>query len=470
MDAVSLDPADLGLLAPIWAGTPAASATGDAALVRALLEVELAWIAAQVDVGLASEAELRTATSVARGWSPDLAALAARGADGANVLIPLLKDFRARLGEANGGPVAALHRGATSQDIIDTALVLLAREAGERTLAELRAAADALAELAERHRDDVCIARSLTQHALPITIGHRVARWMLALDDAADGLAADLASLPLQWGGAAGTLASLVDSFRSRGAADAEGATAALVAGLAGRLGLAAPPTAWHTRRAPVTRIAAALAEAIAACGKLASDVLVLARPEIAELAEPQAPGKGGSSAMPHKRNPVLSVLIKEAALEAPGHLSALFLAAGQAVDERPDGAWHAEWQALRSLLRLAGGAAANTRELARGLQVFPARSLEVAGLFGDVVLSERLAARLGPALPGGKARLEELVAASLDGGAPLRAALRAALSPEALSDTDLDSLLDPAQYLGLASTEVDALVALHRSRKDPSA
>jgi 3-carboxy-cis,cis-muconate cycloisomerase len=462
--------AELGLLSPGWASSGATILTGDAALTRALLVIEREWIAAQVDAGLATDADTQSAAAVIDEWEPDLAQLAARGADGANVLIPLLADFRARLMAASGGPVAALHRGATSQDVIDTALVLVTRAAGEDALTDLRAASEALAGLAERHRGDVCIARSLTQHALPITIGHRVARWMVALDDAAEALEGALASLPLQWGGAVGTLASLTDTLRSRGDADPEGTARALVTELARRLGLAVPPTAWHTRRSPLTRAAAALAETIAACGKLASDVLILARPEIAELAEPHAPGKGTSSAMPHKRNPVLSVLIKEAALEAPGHLSTLFLAAGQAVDERPDGAWHAEWQALRSLLRLAAGAAAKTRELAEGLRVFPQRSLEVAALFGDAILSERLAARLGQQLPGGKARLEELVAASLDGGTPLRPALRAELPAESLSDEALDELLDPSGYLGLAPTEVDALVALHHARKDTTA
>lgn len=460
--AVTNAAADLGLLSPAWAGTPVAAATGDAALVQALLDVETAWVQVQADAGLATREEAEAARRAADSADYDLASLAARTPDGANVLIPLLKDYRARVtAHAPDAPVLAVHRGATSQDIIDTAMMVLAARAGVTILSHLSVATEALATLAERHRDDVCMARSLTQHALPITVGHRLARWLLALDDAAHGLREQLAALPVQWGGAAGTLASLVDTLGSeRPARD-------LVAALATRLGLVAPITAWHTHRAPITQLAAALAQVVAAGGKIAGDVLLLARPEIAELAEPQAPGRGGSSAMPHKRNPVLSVEIKAAALEAPGHVGTLFLAAGQAQEERPDGAWHTEWAALRSLLRLAGGTASKVATLCTGLQVFPERSREVAALFGDVVLSERIAARVGPLLPGGTARVQELVGQSLDQRLPLGELLRAELPTATVSDADLAALLDPANYLGLAPSDVDAVVHRYRSRKD---
>jgi len=339
-------------------------------------------------------------------------------------------------------------------------------------LEDLAAAADALAALASAHRADVGIARSLTQHALPITLGHRFARWLAAVDAARTQLEQQLELAPVQFGGAAGTLASLVDALRRAGDADPERSAVALRAELARRLELADAPggNAWHTRRAPLTRIAAALAEAVAAAGKIAADVLILARPEVGELAEPHEAGRGGSSAMPHKRNPVLSVEIKDAALAAPAQLATLFLAAGQAVDERPDGAWHAEWQALRTLLRLTGGASARLRTLAEGLQVFPERSREVAGLFGDLVVSERLSATLAPEL-GGKAAVQELVNRSLDSGTPLRAllldALVAAGRPADEAEARLDELLDPANYLGVAGTEVDAVLARHAALTD---
>lgn len=472
MSATASDPADRGLLSPAWAGLDVAALTGDAALIQALLDVESAWVGVQADASLASADDASAAAGAAEAAAYDEAELARRTPDGANVLIPLLKDYRGRVAELAGSPVAAVHRGATSQDIIDTALVLLLRRAGEGVLTDLSAAAEALAVAAQRHRDDVCIARSLTQHALPITIGHRFARWLVAVDAAREAVELQLRQLPLQWGGAVGTLASLVDFLAARGDADPTGTAQRLRGRLADRLGL--PQTsvapAWHTHRAPLTRAAAALAEVTAAAGKIAADVLILARPEVGELAEPHEEGKGGSSAMPHKRNPVLSVEIKQAALAAPAQLATLYLASGQAVDERPDGAWHAEWEALRSLLRLAGGAAARLRALAEGLQVFPKRSREVAALFGDVVLSERLSSRLAPLLDGGKKAVQELVTRSLDSGERLRDLLRAAIDPAALSDADLDRLLDPADYLGVAPTEVDAVVGHFRERKTKDA
>lgn len=463
---------EFGLLSPVWAGTEVALATGDEALVAAMLRVEAAWVAVQADsrtspATLASGAEAEAAARVTDVGRYDLPALAARVPAGANPLIPLLEDFRAEVAKEAGHPVAAVHRGATSQDIVDTALALLLRDAALITERHLFASARDLAVLALRHRDDIAIARSLTQHALPTTVGHRLARWAHALESAASRVREARALLPVQWGGAVGTLASLVDTLASQGAGgagaghrDAPQLARRLVAALAGRLELAFPELAWHTDRAPFLRLASALAESVAAAGKVARDVGLLTRPEVGELAEPHAPGRGGSSAMPHKRNPVFCVMISSAALEAPGHLASVFLAAGQAVDERPDGAWHAEWAALRSLARLAGGSAARLAELAGGLRVFPERSREVAGLFGEVILAERVAARLAPLLPGGRERIDELVRLSLSSGSGLRASLRAELDPTVLPDAALDALLDPTTYLGLAPSDVDRVVA----------
>lgn len=473
MDPVGKAPsssADLGLLSPVWAGTAAAESTSDAAVVQALLDVEAAWVAVQAAAAghassgmeLADDAQAASAAQAAHAADYDLGSLAQRTPDGGNVLIPLLKDYRARVAAAHGEPVTAVHRGATSQDVIDTGLALVLRRAGETLLADLEAAADALATLAAKHRDDVAIARSLTQHALPVTVGHRLARWVGGIDAARVRLSQALAALPVQWGGAAGTLASLVDTLDRGGVQQPVEAALSLRDALATQLGLRTADS-WHTQRSFFLAVGSALTLAVEAAGKVASDVLILARPEVGELAEPQKPGKGGSSAMPHKRNPVLSVAIKEAALEAPGHVSTLFLAAGQAVDERPDGAWHAEWPALRSLARLAGGSAARLRQLAEGLQVFPQRASANVGLFGDLVLSERLAARLSPLLPGGKADLEAMTARAIDTGVSLGSLVRSAVPEAAVSDDELASLLDPSGYLGVAGAEVDRAVARHQ-------
>jgi 3-carboxy-cis,cis-muconate cycloisomerase len=201
--------------------------------------------------------------------------------------------------------------------------------------------------------------RTLGQQAVPTTFGLKAAGWLTGCRDARDRLAA--VRLPVQLGGAAGTMAGYGD-----GALD-------LLPLFAAETGLAEPVLPWHTLRTPVTDLACALAAVTGALGKLATDVILLAQSEVGEVAEPAAPGRGGSSAMAHKRNPVLATMIRSAALQAPA-LAQVLLASRVAEHERPAGSWHAEWQPLRECLRLAGGAAGTAAELAEGLEVFPER------------------------------------------------------------------------------------------------
>jgi 3-carboxy-cis,cis-muconate cycloisomerase len=258
---------------------------------------------------------------------------------GGNPVIPLLEALR------TANPGVALHEGLTSQDVLDTALMLLLRESVAAVVGDLVRATDALDRLAAEHGTTPMTGRTLTQWALPITFGDKVAVWRSGLTDAVADL--ETVSFPVQVGGPVGT---------SR-----EGA-----ARLATRLGLAESP-AWHTRRRPVTRAGDALVAATDACGRIARDVLELSRPELGELSEARG---GGSSSMPHKANPVLSVLVRRAALTTPQLAATLHLAAADQVDERADGAWHAEWDTLRLLVRRTAVAASQTAELVGGLQV----------------------------------------------------------------------------------------------------
>ncbi|QCU77065.1 hypothetical protein E7744_01640 [Citricoccus sp. SGAir0253] len=479
--------ADAGLLDPLSAGTTAAARSSDAAYLRNLLEVEAAWTAVLAEAGMTTAAHARAAAAAADPALYDLAALAHAGQSGGNPLIPALKAMRARAAEAaaaatpassgEAGPGidagAGIHVGATSQDIMDTAMMRMSAQVAATVLADLRAAVAALAELATRHRDTPMVARSLAQHSLPSTFGLRAAGWLAALVQAGERLEAATAAPPLQWGGAAGTMAALagrVERAHRAGTLDAGTDVFALVERLAGRLGLSAPAGPWHTNRMPVTGIAAALADVAAACGKIANDVLLSARIENGELGEPLAAGRGGSSAMPHKQNPVLSVLVHSGALAAPGALAQVLTAAGAANEERPDGGWHAEWPALRQLMRLAGGAAARTDELVSGLRVNTGRMAENLHRVGPLLVSERLMAELAPVLqeqaggaPGsGKARLQAIVDRSLAGGPDepdFRTLLREEL-PASVTDEQLDGLLDPANYTGEAGALVDRIVA----------
>ena len=344
-----------GLLAP--GSHRATGLVDDAALVAALLRVEVAWSRALVVAGLVDEAAADAVERAAADLRPDPGWLLIDTEAAGNPVVPLVNQLREAVGTRD-----AVHRGLTSQDVLDTALVLLSRDVLGAVRDDLATTADHLAAHARAHRGSVMAGRTLTQHAVPTTFGLKAAQRLTAVDDAADGVDAVVTDLPVQYGGAAGTRDLL-----ARLAPDAD--TAAVVAAYADALGLRpAPP--WHTRRAVVTRIGDALATTTDALGALAADVLLLGRPEVGEVREGGAPGRGGSSTMPHKRNPVLAVLVRAAALQAPQLAAQLHLAAATTVDERPAGAWHAEWPALRRLLELAATAASQAAELAGGLEV----------------------------------------------------------------------------------------------------
>ncbi|MEU6430820.1 3-carboxy-cis,cis-muconate cycloisomerase [Microbispora sp. NPDC046973] len=350
---------DAGLLSPVWAGTEVAAVTADDAWLRAMLEAEAGLARAQARLGVVPERAVAAIIEAARALSGedryDAADLARRARDAGNPVVPLVKDLRAAAGEAGSW----VHHGATSQDILDTAAMLVAARAREVILRDLGRVLAALARLAGEHRDTPMAGRTLGQQAVPTTFGLKAAGWLVGCRDARDRLAA--VRLPVQLGGAAGTMAGYGERALE------------LLPLFAAETGLAEPVLPWHTLRTPVTDLACALAAVTGALGKLATDVILLAQSEVGEVAEPAAPGRGGSSAMAHKRNPVLATMIRSAALQAPA-LAQIPLASRVAEHERPAGSWHAEWQPLRECLRLAGGAAETAAELAEGLEVFPER------------------------------------------------------------------------------------------------
>jgi 3-carboxy-cis,cis-muconate cycloisomerase len=359
----------------------------DAAVVRAMVAVEHAWLAGLVALRVAppeAAADLRGLVGPA-----DAAGLAADGEAGGNPVIPLVALLRERAATSHPATARWLHRGLTSQDVLDTAVVLCARDALARVGEELRIQIGALAELADRHRGTVMAGRTLTQHAVPTTFGLKAAGWLRGLLEAAQAVDAVDARLPAQVGGAAGTLAGAAELARLAGAEDPATTAVKLTERTARALGLEpAPP--WHTSRGVVPAIGDALASCTDAYGRIANDVLTLARPEIGELAEPPAEGRGGSSAMPTKTNPVLSVLLRRAALAAPALAAQLHLAAADAGDERPAGAWHVEWQALQLLGRRTVVAASQATELLTGLWVDADRMRATADAAGDLLAERR--------------------------------------------------------------------------------
>jgi 3-carboxy-cis,cis-muconate cycloisomerase len=441
---------DAGLLAPGWTGSPAAAATGDGAYLRALLDAEAALTRAQAALGLAPAEAATAVTEAARSGAFDVRSLAERARGGGNPVIPLVADLTAAVGTMYGPYV---HRGATSQDVLDTATMLVAARTLDLVLADLGGTESALAGLAAEHRDTAMPGRTLTQHAVPTTFGLKAAGWRSLVLDARDRIAVVRASLPAQLGGAAGTLAAFTvfAPVTGGGTPDTPVDTRPLVAAYARELGLREPELPWHTLRTPIADLAGALAFTAGALGKIAVDVLTLARTEIAEVAEGSG---GGSSAMPHKANPVRSTLIAAAARRAP-QLAATLYGAMAADDERPAGAWHAEWEPLRDLLRLVGGAARDAVELTRGLRVDADAMRRHLDLTQGLIVSERLAAELAPVL--GRARAKELLtrtAARVHTEARPLADLLAE-EPD-LKDLDLADLTDPARYTGSAGDLTD--------------
>ncbi|MFI8950008.1 3-carboxy-cis,cis-muconate cycloisomerase [Streptomyces sp. NPDC053750] len=436
--------ADTSLLAPGWAGSPAASATGDRAYLRALLDAEAALTRAQAGLGLAPAGAAGAVTDAADPARFDVRSLAERARGGGNPVIPLVADLTAAVGTEYGPYV---HRGATSQDIMDTATMLVAARTLDLLLPDLARTERALVRLASEHRDTAMPGRTLTQHAVPTTFGLKAAGWRALVLDARDRITAVRDTLPAQLGGAAGTLAA----FQAYGATD----PTALPAAYARELGLRAPLLPWHTLRTPVADLAGCLAFAAGALGKVAEDVLTLSRTEIAELAEGSG---GGSSAMPHKANPVRSTLIATAARRAP-QLAATLYGALTAGDERPAGAWHAEWEPLRELLRLVGGATRDAAELTEGLRVHPDAMRAHLDLTHGLIVSERLSAELAPVLGRARAKalLTELARRTYAEDRGLGELLREQLAelPES-KNLDLDALTDPARYTGSAGALTD--------------
>lgn len=437
---------DLGLLSPISVGHD--EVVSDSAFASAMIEVEIALARAAARTGIIAEASAESISHALVDLRLDVSDLAQAAVPSGNPVLPLVALLRARVSAVNPNAAAELHRGATSQDIIDTTMMLVATRALSRIDTSLAAVVGSLADLAERHRTTLMAARTLTQHSTPTTFGLVVAGWLLAVDGARRALRRPL---PAQLGGASGTLASFV---QLGGLA----AASAMPAAFAAELNLSAPLLPWHTRRAPITGLGDALVSVDDALGAIASSVATLARTEIGELSESAGTGRGGSSAMPQKRNPVLSVLIRSAAQRAPGLGSELHRSAALTVDQRADGAWHAEWPVLRELLRLTLGASANAADLLGDLQVDSTRMRTNLDFTGPLIVSERLALALGPIL--GVPAVQELVDHAIAGG-PLRSTLEAALADVEGGDRiDLDELLDSANYIGDAFGLIDAALA----------
>ncbi len=439
-----------GLFGPIFTSDELLAATGAEAWMRALLDTEAALAAAEADLGVIPDAAADAIGGACSTIRLDPTVIGRAGRAGGNPVIPLVAAVRQAVGE----PAATwVHWGATSQDVLDTAAMVIARRAGRIVQASLAALGDHCAALAEDHRHTLLPARTLLQHAVPTTFGLKAAGWLAGADAAHRRVGEALQALAVQLGGAGGTLASL-------GSVGPE-----VTARLARRLDLAEPSLPWHAERSRVADLGAALGLAAGTAAKLALDVGLLMQTEVAEAAEPATPGRGVSSTMPHKRNPVAAAIVNAAARRAHALLPVLFGA--MAVEhERAVGAWHAEWQTLTELLRLAGGAVAAAADTAGGLHVDHRRMRADLDLTGGLVMAEHVALTLAPRL--GRDRAEALVrraaGRSATGDITFAEALREGLTGvDTVSPDQLQRLLDPDGYLGAADLFIDRALATHR-------
>jgi 3-carboxy-cis,cis-muconate cycloisomerase len=438
---------DSALLGPTFATAAMAELFSDRARLGQMLRVEAALARAEARHGLAPEG-LAAAIEGITVDALDVARLGQEAATAGSPVIPFVKAVQALLPPALEGD---FHRGATSQDIADTALVLQMREALDLLREDLVAVLRGLEALATAHRDTPCAGRTFGQHAAPISFGYAVALWLSGIVD----VAAELPRrrdrvLVASLGGPVGTLAALGEDGPR------------VLASFAAALGLGAPPVPWHVLRARMIEIGVWLATLIGALAKMATDVADLAATEVAEVAEPHGRGRGGSSAMPHKRNPLSAGVILAAQAAAKGHVATL-LEAMAASHQRPVGLWHAELHALPPLFGLASGALREARRLAEGLVVEPGRMRHNLATTGGLIFAEAVASRLASRIGRQAAHVlvERAADAARESGRPFRDILA---EQESIPPALLVAAFDLAPALAAAAAVVDHALDQARS------
>ncbi|CAD5109849.1 3-carboxy-cis,cis-muconate cycloisomerase [Zestomonas carbonaria] len=427
----------------------------DAGRVQGMLDFEAALARAEARVGLIPASAVAPIEAACSAERYDFAALALAIATAGNSAIPLVKALGRQVAAQSAEAERYVHLGATSQDAMDSGLVLQLRAAVELLESDLATLAGQLADQAERHADVPLAGRTWLQHATPVTLGMKIAGWLGAITRHRQRLA-ELKPrlLILQFGGASGSLAALGEQAWP------------VAEALAGELGLNLPEQPWHTQRDRLVEFASLLGMIAGSLGKLGRDLSLLMQTEAGEVFEPAAPGKGGSSTMPHKRNPVGAAVLIGAATRAPG-LVATMLAAMPQEHERSLGLWHAEWETLPELCCLVSGALQQALLLVPGLEVDAERMRANLDLTRGLVLAEAVSIALAQRIGRDAAHhlVEQCCKQAVKEGVHLRAVLGANAEAAAeLSAVELDRLLDPAHYLGQARRWVARALAEHHA------
>jgi 3-carboxy-cis,cis-muconate cycloisomerase len=427
----------------------------DRARIARMLEFEAALAHAEAEAGVVPSGAAETIAGECDAAAFDVAAIQEAATRAGNLAIPLVGALTRKVAAADAVAKGYVHWGATSQDVIDTGLVLQLRDALALVTHDVTRLADLLAERARAHETTVLAGRTWLQQALPVSLGLKLAAVVGALDRDRQRIeGASQRALVVQFGGAVGTLASL----RDKGLAVTEK--------LARRLSLAVPAMPWHTQRDRLCEVASALATLTATLGKLARDLSLLAQTEVGEVLEPDGPGRGGSSTMPQKRNPVGASIALAAATRVPALVSTMLVAAVQE-HERGLGNWPAEWETLPEIALLASGALAAMIEVVEGLDVHADRMRANLDITRGLVFAEAVQMELAP-------KIGRDTAHSLIAGACRRAVLQGRhLRDLLLEDADtsrlldpptLDRLFDPLRYLGETRAFIDRTLANHKA------
>lgn len=447
---MTFSPLDSALTGPLFASEAMRAVFSDRARLAAMLKVEVALARAEANYGLAAKSLAAAIEKI----GPDDIDLADLGHDTATAgvpTIPFVKAVQAKLPEKLRPD---FHRGTTTQDILDTALVLQMAEAFRLIADDLREILSGLARLATRYRTTPCAGRTYGQHAAPVTFGYVAAIWLAGIADAATALP-DLRrrTLVVSLGGPVGTLSGLGNKARQVSRA------------LASELGLAAPVAPWHALRGRMVETGTWLATVIGALAKMAEDVARLSSTEIGEVAEPYAPGRGGSTALPHKRNPVSATVIRAAHGAAKGHVVTL-LDSMAAEYQRPAGAWHAEWHALPQLFGLVSGALREARNLAGGLTVDTVRMRRNLEMTGGLLMAGEVAATLAPILGRAEAHwlVEDAAGEARTSAIPLRDAVLAAPALPPRARQTVEEAFDIGPSVDAAAATVAPIVAEARA------
>jgi 3-carboxy-cis,cis-muconate cycloisomerase len=444
------------LLAPLFSSAAMGAVVDERARLQRMLDFEAALARAEAALGVIPAEAAPAIAGACHADRYDMAAIGNDAVASGNIAIPLVKALTAEVAKADAEAARYVHWGATSQDVIDTALVLELRAAIDVLVADLDRAIAAFTTLAGKHRRTPTVARTWMQHALPMPFGLKLAGYAAALARTRERLTRlRKENLLLQFGGAAGTLAALGEHGLH------------VTEKLASLLDLPAPEAPWHTHRDRLAEVAGALAILAGTCGKIARDIALLMQTEVAEAFERAEEGRGGSSTMPHKRNPTAAAAALAAATIAP-QLAATIFAAQVQEHERALGGWQAEWPTFPALVLTVSGATRAIVDIAEGMEIDALRMRADLDMTGGLIMAEAVSIALASKL--GKAEAHKLVEELAKKAVAEKRHLQEVLGEDPrvtaqLSAPEIDKLFQPIAYQGAAQTFIDQLIASIKGR-----